>query len=283
GGVFRWTGTVTLGIDATVDVESSAAELNLAGRITDDVNQDGVSDVHGLNKTGAGTLRFSGSVANDYTGTTCVDGPLSLNKGLFTGGSVTAIKGPLDIKGSVTLVGLTDPLGHVVPGSGNNQINDDAPVTIRLRGTLNLNTHDDAIGPLTLTAGDDSISSVTTGGGLLTLLGAVTVAAGPAGLNAQPATIRGKVSLGGTGSFTLSRLATGVSLDAELVVYADITQGSLTKDGAGTMKLSAVNDYSGLTNVRGGRLEVTAPAALGTSATFGIHLTNGATLEINPS
>src|SRR5262249_32832224 len=70
------TGLITLAGDATVRVNADEV-LVLQGRIT---------GPGGLTKTGTGTLTFSGTLANNYTGNTTVnEGTLRLDKAIFDG------------------------------------------------------------------------------------------------------------------------------------------------------------------------------------------------------
>src|SRR5262249_4814006 len=95
---------------------------------------------------------------NTFTGTTTVQsGFLHLNK---TAG--TALNGPLVINS-----GREADLLH------SNQILDTAAVTVNGGGTLSLSAFSDTIGALTVAGG-----SVTTGTGMLTVNGLVTLTAG---------------------------------------------------------------------------------------------------------
>jgi autotransporter-associated beta strand protein len=52
----------------------------------------------------------------------------------------------------------------------------------------------------------------------------------------------------------------------DLAVSARITNGSIVKTGAGTLRLDSPNAYTGVTTISAGTLEVTDPAALGTGS-----------------
>ena len=86
-----WSGPITLGKDVTIGADSSCT-LNLAGAIG--------GGSFGVTKTFAGTVYYSGTNANLYTGTTVVSGgTLVLNKGAFNG----AVAGDLVVSGTLRL------------------------------------------------------------------------------------------------------------------------------------------------------------------------------------
>jgi fibronectin-binding autotransporter adhesin len=188
-----------------------------------------------LTKTGAGTLTLDGAAGNTFTGTTTVNGgTLILGKS-----SGNAVGGALTIgAGTVRL-------------AGNNQIADAGAVTINnSAGLLDLNGSSDTVGSLTMTAG-----SVTTGAGTLGLGGNVTGNA-----SANSATISGNLDLGGaTRTFTI---ANGAATE-DMAVSANISNGGLTKAGAGLLALSGANTYSGATTVGAGVLLLNSAGALG--------------------
>jgi autotransporter-associated beta strand protein len=212
--------------------------------VVDDFGSNG-----GLNKTGAGSLLFSGSQANTQTSTTVSAGTLELAK---TGGAV-AVPVVLTINGGA------------VRESAGNQIADTCAVNVTTAGTLDLNGQIDTIGPLTLMSGIVTIGTGTltagsltmtgggigsTGAGTLVLQGDVTTNIAPA-----PATISGNLDLGGkTCDFTVNDGAAVPDLD----ISAVISNGGMFKSGNGTLRLSGAqaNTYTGQTSVSGGTLEL---------------------------
>ena len=106
-----WSGDISLVQDATLWVPDT---LNLSGTI---------AGTRGLHLTsGSGTLTFSGSTANTYTGTTIVDGTLVLDKT----GSNQAIASSIVIDGEVRL-------------ARDEQIANHRTIQVNTGGLLNLN------------------------------------------------------------------------------------------------------------------------------------------------
>lgn len=260
GGITVQSGVTTTSIDLNMTLGAaqtftvaSGAEIDLGGVIS------GVATA-GLTKAGAGTLVLSGTSNNTFAGSMTVsEGTLELSK---TAGK-TAIPAALiigDGTGSDTV--LLDAA---------NQIDNQAAITITQSGLLNLNNNDETIGPLTVTAG--SAAAVTTGAGTLTLNGNVTVNA-----STDTALITGKLELGL--SPVLFSVADGTA-DPDLQIDAVITgNGALSKTGAGSLWLTATNDYTGVTTVAAGVLRIQGNGRLGTGAA-GTTVQDGATLQLD--
>jgi autotransporter-associated beta strand protein len=129
GGV-EWNTNVVLATDSMINSTPSSL-LTINGTISGSAN---------LTKVGAGGLRFSGSTANTYTGTTFVkDGRLELNKSILNG----AVIGPLVIGD-----GLSAAESDVVLLNAATQIQNDVPVTINSSGLLNQDNFQDAVGSI---------------------------------------------------------------------------------------------------------------------------------------
>jgi autotransporter-associated beta strand protein len=79
---------------------------------------------------------------------------------------------------------------------------------------------------------------------------------------------------GGTRIFTIGNLADDVDVD----VSAPITNGGLTKNGAGTMRLSGANTFSGPVTINAGVLRSNNAAGFSSSSAITV---NGGTLEMN--
>lgn len=249
-------GNVVVGASGTLDISSVGGSINgLSGSGivdksatgTDTLtvgNNDATTEFSGiirdttgtlaLTKTGAGTLTLSGASANTYSGLTTVNaGTLVLNKS-----SGNAIGGSLTISGGTVQL------------AGSDQIANASAVTVSGTGLLDLNGNSDAIGTLSMTAG-----SITTGAGTLTLGGAVTGNA-----SANSATVSGNLNLGGaTRTFTI---ADGGAAE-DMAISANISNGGITKAGAGTLTLSGANTYAGVTTVGAGVLRLNSAGALG--------------------
>lgn len=249
--LFAGNNTLTLNGDATLSgARSITTETNVtfAGAISGATGS--------LAKSGNGTLTLSGATANTYAGTTTVNaGEVRLAK---TSGN--AIAGNLVIGDGITAA--------TVRLLASNQTADTSAVTVSSSGTLDLNGNSDAVGSLTVSGG----ASVTTGAGVLTLNGNVA----HTGTGASSATIAGNLNLGGaTRTFSVA----DSSAAADLVVSAAISNGGITKTGAGTLRLDSANTYAGPTTVSAGTLSANATNALG--ANSAVDVASGATLALN--
>jgi autotransporter-associated beta strand protein len=238
-----FSGNITLsGGDRTITVESS-----LGAGISGPIGQDLAG--RSLIKDGSGTLIFLGSSANTYSGTTTINaGTLSLQKSGAGNGAI---------------------IGNLIIGDGtgtdtaainrSEQINNSSTVTINSFGQLNVS----AVGGLT-----ETISSLVMSGGTASIgNGAVLVVTGGYTINANAAsatiaatTTTGALSLNGSNkTFTIPDGAATFDLDISAVV----SNGAITKDGPGTMRLrgSSSNNYSGTTTVNAGMLVLNKTSA----------------------
>lgn len=221
---------ITLTQSLNVQVSVGSTHLTLGGVIS------GASNLT-MTKTGSGILLLEDGANSTFTGTTIVQaGTLELAH--F--GATNAIVGPLiigDGSGTDTVRLIT-----------TNNIANTVPITINSSGILDLANLNETIGPLTLQGGQ-----VTTGTGVLTLNGDVTVNAAP-----TEAQISGNLSLGGaTRTFTLEN---GVPLD-DLVISAVISNGALTKMGGGMLLLSGNSTYTEPTTIFQGVITVSGAIA----------------------
>jgi autotransporter-associated beta strand protein len=232
--------------NVTVDV-AAGVNLTLAGQIAGSV---------GVTKIGPGTLTYSGSAANTYSGLTAVnEGELDLNKPAYVQ--------------AIAAYGLGLVIGD---GTGTDRVrclNNGqiwsivTPVTINSSGVLDLNGNMDEVAPLSLNGG--YITSGSTG--QLWLYGTVKV------LPAATATIVGNVTL--DYGLVITNY-TGADLD----ISASISGAyGITAAGAGNVYLLSSNSYTGLTVVQPGeKLWVQNAWALG--GTSGTVVSNGATLVL---
>ncbi len=167
----RINGAITVPAGAAARFDVASDRLDLAGRI---------QSSGAVQKLGTGALGFIGTLSNTFTGgLTVLDGEVIAGK---TAG-VTAVPGPVTLgNGSAGLRRLTL--------AAANQIADG--VTVRLLGSgaqFDLAGFAETITGLDLTEG-----SVTTGAGILTLTGNVTVQPAPTSV-----LLSGNIALGGTG------------------------------------------------------------------------------------
>lgn len=233
---------------------SGTGHLTLAGVISGGTNS--------LTKTGSGTVVFSGSSANTYTGATIVQGgELRLGKS-----SGNAIAGPLTIGDGTG----TD----VVRLMTNNQINDSSTITLLSSGQFLFDgSHVETITGLDMTGG-----LVDTGSGTLTLTGNPAIITHA---SANTAEIKGNLRLQST-AIQVADGAAAVDLDISGNIL-DQYYASLTKTGNGTLRLSGSNNFQGPLTISNGVVIAANNNALGTTGTWGNTVANGAALHLADS
>ena len=265
GAIIDQSGTGLLKFTSNFTSANSSKTLTLqgstagSGEIAAAIPDAGGSGTLSVVKEGSGTWTFSGASANTYAGTTTVNGgTLILSK--TAGVNAIAAGGLVIGDGAGT---------DTVRLNANNQIADASAVTVNSSGVFDLNGNSDTIGTLTMTGG-----SVTTGVGTLTLGGNVTGNAA-----STPATISGKLALGGNRTFTI---ADGAALE-DMAISAVISgSNTVTKSGAGTLVFSGANTYTGTTTVSAGVLRVANDTGLGTVA-GATSVASGGAIQIDGS
>jgi autotransporter-associated beta strand protein/T5SS/PEP-CTERM-associated repeat protein len=235
-------GEVTLG-DGGVFIDTNGNNIGIA------ISLDGTG---GLTKLGAGTLTFSGSQANSFSGTTTVTaGTLVLAKS----GSATSVAGDLVIGNST---GAGAPESVVVRLNTVDQTTSSTDVTIFTDGWLDLNIGAFAtinIGSLTMTGGKVSIYDR-----ILTLSGDVTVNASAGGSVISSTDSFNNLTFGnGTRTFTI---ADG-SATYDLNVQAGVGFGTLIKAGPGVMRMAGVTNNALSVRLNSGTLALASNTALG--------------------
>jgi len=253
-----FNGNITLAANSRVNSDSGvltispvagsafagAFDLTLGGAGSITVSRPITTGASAVTLDGAGTVIFNTNAANTYTGlTTISSGILSVRNatGLGTNatGTVVANGAQLQIRGTITVAGEALTISGTGGGTG------------ALRSTINNNSYN---GTITLAA-DSRINS-----------DANTLTLNPTGADAITGGFN--LTLGGAGAITVSRPIT-------------IGAGTLTKDGTGTVTINvnAANNYTGLTSVNAGALNVRNATGLGTSAA-GTTVASGAALQI---
>ncbi len=218
------------------------------------LNGGGANPGATLTKTTAGTLILNGT--NAYTGGT------TINEGILQAGGV-----------------------NVLPGTtGTMTVNNTAGAS----ALLDLNGNDNTIVALTfggVGGTSSSVNQVTTGAGILTLGGAVTVDA--TGNWTTSASITGKLALGGANrTFTIND-STGSVVDFDATGAVISNQGaaggtarSLTKAGAGTMAVGDANIYTGATTINAGVLRINTIGSAGVASSLGASTSTAANLTL---
>ncbi len=117
---------------------------------------------------------------------------------------------------------------------------------------------------------------MTTGAGTLTVGSDVTGLA-----NAASATISGNLNMNGANPRTFT-VADGAATN-DMIISANISNGGLSKAGAGRLVLSGNNTYAGSTTIAAGVLDVQSNTGLGTVAGGTTVSATGAALELDGS
>jgi fibronectin-binding autotransporter adhesin len=209
----------------------------------------------------SGSTTLSGTSANTYTGSTTVNGgTLTLNKTIAN----SAIPANLVIGD-----GLGGANADVVSISSSNQISDTSAVTINTSGLLQCLGAQEYISTLTMNGGN-----ITTPNSGSISLGVLNTNA-----NANVATITGNFNLNGTttANVAVGTTASGIDLD----IQAAVTNGTLTKNGAGVMRLSGSVDNAGSAlNVAGGTALLAKPSGANVHAIAGSLSIAGGTAQL---
>jgi autotransporter-associated beta strand protein len=231
--------------------DNSTGNLNISGTVTS--NSASAKTISNLG-TNTGTVTISGAIADGGGGTVAivensVKSMLVLGGNNTYSGATTVTAGVLNIRGG-TALGTTDAGTSVASGAalqleGAVIVVGAEPLTLNGTGITN-------------TGAMRNIRGTNTYGGLVTLAGAARI-------NSDGGTLTLDVASGDavTGAFNLT-----LGGSAKIVVADPIATGAgtLNKDGAGTLTLTGVNTYTGLTTISAGRLVLGGAGTLGTGA-----------------
>lgn len=224
-------------------------------------------DTGGLIKNGTGKLTLYG-YNTFYTGATVVNaGSLDLTVGPFNAG-IYGINGSLTIGAGSSNPALAGTVNvNIATNSYANQLSPTSAVTINSDGALNVGSST-GLGSLTLNGGKVAITS----GMAISPSGNITSNTNSA---SQTSLISGgQVTLAGPTTVTVARDS---SLTSDLTISSTIAGGSLNKQGAGVLTLSATNTI-GATAINAGVVNAQAANALGT--TGAVTVANGAALQV---
>ena len=241
------SGTFNIQDNAQVTFTGNPTHIGIGGSPNDNVAATGNTGV--INQSGAGSL-FSHNAGHLWLGfDSGTSGTYNLSAGTFTTGAATVFANQSGSSGTFTQTGgLATFSSGITFGAGSSTYNLNG-------GTLQIGG---ANGIATTIGGTNSLNF---GGGTLKVTGSnFSTVVGPALTTATTSTI----DTNGLNA-TLSGEVTG--------------SGSLVKDGAGELDLTASNSYTGATTIEEGSVEVTSNNGLGTAAA-GTTVEAGATLKL---
>jgi autotransporter-associated beta strand protein len=284
GGTLQWAGGNTQDISGRLAlVSGSTATLDVGSNNVTLATGFGGSTTAAVVKQGSGQLTLSGT--NTFTGGLTVNaGEVRLSNGNFSNpGMANNASNTLTINngGTVTMT-ATDVYG----GSGSPYANIVTPVVINAGGLLrNSGNVFNGLGPLTLAGGTLNGTSPQVASSIsFAVSGTVAVNGG-----ATSSTISGAgIGLGtGSGRSTVTFDVADGAAAMDLQVSGTLVNGfdtwptgrasSVVKAGAGLMRLTAANTYTGSTSIAAGILEIASGGSI--NATSGIAV-NGATAEL---
>jgi autotransporter-associated beta strand protein len=257
-------GTLRIGDNgATGSISSNniTNNANLTFHRSDATTYEGmISGTGNVTKSSTGTLTLSGN--NTYTGTTTISaGTLQIG----AGGTSGAISSSSNITNNANLVfnrSDATTYGGLISGTGN--------VTKSATGTLTLSGNNTYTGSTTLAGGTLSLGSALAIG----TSGNISFSGGSLQFTANNTTdYSSRFSQAANQAYAIDTNGQNISLASDL----SSSNGSLAKQGAGTLTLSGNNTYTGSTTVSAGTLNVNGS----TSASSSFTVASGATLGGN--
>ncbi len=248
------TSTGTLNFENGINLNGAARTFVVDdGAAAIDAELSGVLSNGGLIKTGAGTLELTG--ANTYSGTTTIE------DGTLLVGAAAALPSTTNIvlNGGVLELGAGNFNEALGTGAGQVQFTGNggfsaygANRSVSLNGGATLTW---GVAPGFLGASQTLIFSSSSSNAILNFQNNINFN-------------------GGTGAIQTDEGTAG-GINAEL--SGVLSNGGLTKTGAGTLELTGANTYSGATTIEGGALLVGAAASLPSTSNV---VLNGGVLEL---
>ena len=243
----------------TINVEGSTTTLATLTAGSNTITNTGtISTSNSSTISTTSVLAYIGGVVNNTTGTVTIGASTKMTGNVTNGGLFNVSAGSVTFGGNFTNTGTLDiGSGQTLNYSATNlTFTQEGQVNVAAGGTLDLSKNQANLyrGSITLTAGTTpavlKLSSVQFGGANST--SSMTISS-TAVLSA------GYVDLGGAAvTFNIG----SASPAEDFIVSAPITDGGVTKTGAGTLVLSGDNTYALATTVSAGTLQVGAADAI---------------------
>jgi fibronectin-binding autotransporter adhesin len=285
-------GSTTVNMTATLAPYS--LNINNSSKNYEFTGVGGLTGSTGLNKNGTGTLTFSNTGTNDFTGVVAINGGTVRLSGspdrLPTNAAVTIADGPgaaLDLNGQNQTIGSLSgggsTGGNVSLGAGTLSINGDGGIYSGVitgsggvvksgTGTQTFNVANSYSGGTVVSGGTLLIANSDgsgIGSGSITVQTNGTLRIGDGGVDGSIAaniiTNYGYVMLNRGDDLTWTKLIIGT--------------GGFYKYGANTVTITNPNPYSGTATIAAGTMHITDPGALGTG-TIAIANATTARLEL---
>jgi len=258
---FTFSGTTTLTGTATASYGvNNSVGVNFAGPIGE------TTPYSSFSKSGTGTMTFSGSSANTYTGTTGVNqGTLVLAKSpnvQAIGGNLVIGTGLGAANSAIVQINADGQISQIAANTGAGIL---PGININTDGQLNVQSYNIATTSLNMSGG-----SVIGSGGVISLVGTLSttgtfVSAGFqfTGVNTAKATVGSGIELSGQQTFQIAKtLGVGpeVTISGPITGDGTVTPISLTKTGSGILALTGSNSLTGnlTVTVTQGVLETTS-------------------------
>ncbi|QJE96254.1 beta strand repeat-containing protein [Luteolibacter luteus] len=264
------TGTGTINVIKDGTGALNVGGVNALGNAAFTINAGTLDNTSGAALTLTNTTQSWNGDFNFSTSESTNANDLGLGGGAVTLGTATGSSRTITTNGAAVLT----TTGVIADGTTANSIIKSGSGGLRFDGT---NTY---TGGTTLNAGALHIgNNAALGSGPLTVNGGVIVPRLAARTLANAATFAGDFTIGITGFNNQMNFSGPVSLgggtrvidvasttiDPDAIISGVISNGGLTKTGAGTMVLTGTNAYDGATLINGGILKLEGQGAINTS------------------